>query len=404
MRTDAIQELLNHAVETVTPAAQLVVRQNGVTQLEGAYGWLDPKTRQKSTQRDTLFDMASVSKLFTVTAFMTLVEKGQVSLDQPVRTVLPDFDGLRPIQPYENPLKPGAVVNVPGETATADAGSVTFRELLTHTSGLPAWRPLWQQVDADAARRMALETFFSYPTGSRIIYSDIGLILLGMSIETLTGQRLDAAIRDRVTLPLGLKRTGFRPLPAAAQGSPGTPDVPGTLDVPANIAPTEFCAWRGRRIVGEVHDENAWRLGGIAGHAGIFSTAADIAAFGQCLLDGGAPLLSKATVAEMTRIQAEAGSPHERVRRGLGFALWSADPEASSNPFSQRVFGHTGFTGTCLWIDPERALVVAFLTNEVYHGREGRGIGALRVAVHRSIVAEAALPDATISSTGAQLP
>jgi len=225
-----------------------------------------------------------------------------------------------------------------------------------------------------------------------------------MSIETLTGQRLDAAIRDRVTLPLGLKRTGFRPLPAAAQGSPGTPDVPGTLDVPANIAPTEFCAWRGRRIVGEVHDENAWRLGGIAGHAGIFSTAADIAAFGQCLLDGGAPLLSKATVAEMTRIQAEAGSPHERVRRGLGFALWSADPEASSNPFSQRVFGHTGFTGTCLWIDPERALVVAFLTNEVYHGREGRGIGALRVAVHRSIVAEAALPDATISSTGAQLP
>lgn len=388
MKTDAIQELLKHAVETVTPAAQLVVRQNGVVQIEGAYGWLDPETRQQPAQVDTRFDMASVSKLFTVAAFMTLVEEGQVSLDQTVKTVLPDFDGLRPIQPYENPLKPGALVNVPGEVTTVDAGRVTFRQLLTHTSGLPAWRPLWQQADAEAARRMALETFFSYPTGNRIVYSDIGLILLGMSIETLTRQGLDATIHDRVILPLGLTHTGFRPLPEATQRST------------ANIAPTEFCAWRGRRIVGEVHDENAWQLGGIAGHAGIFSTAADIAAFGQCFLDGGAPLLMQATVAEMTRIQAE----YEGVRRGLGFALWSADPEASSNPFSQRVFGHTGFTGTCLWIDPERELVVAFLTNEVYHGREGRGIGPLRVAMHRSIVEEALPPDAADSRTGARLP
>ncbi|MDX9955977.1 MAG: serine hydrolase [Anaerolineae bacterium] len=388
MRTDAIHELLTQAVETVTPAAQLVVRQNSAVQLEGAYGWLDPETRQQPTQSNTLFDMASVSKLFTVTAFMTLVEEGQVSPDQTVKTVLPDFDGLRPIQPYENPLKPGALVNVPAEVAAADAGRVTFRQLLTHTSGLPAWRPLWQQTDANAARRMALETFFSYPPGSRIIYSDIGLILLGMSIETLTGQRLDAAIHNRVLLPLGLKHTGFRPLPETAQ-EPAT-----------NVAPTEFCAWRGRRIVGEVHDENAWKLGGIAGHAGIFSTAADIAVLGQCFLDGGAPLLMQATVAEMTRIQAE----YEGVRRGLGFALWSADPEASSNPFSQRVFGHTGFTGTCLWIDPERELVVAFLTNEVYRGREGRGIGPLRVAMHRSIVEEALPPDAADSRTGARLP
>lgn len=388
MKTDAIQELLKHAVETVTPVAQLVVRQNGVVQIEAAYGWLDPETRQQPAQVDTRFDMASVSKLFTVAAFMTLVEEGRVSLDQTVKTVLPDFDGLRPIQPYENPLKPGALVNVPGEVATADAGRVTFRQLLTHTSGLPAWRPLWQQANAEAARRMALETFFSYPTGNRIVYSDIGLILLGMSIETLTRQGLDATIHDRVILPLGLTHTGFRPLPEATQRSA------------ANIAPTEFCAWRGRRIVGEVHDENAWQLGGIAGHAGIFSTAADVAAFGQCFLDGGAPLLKQTTVADMTRIQAE----HEGVRRGLGFALWSADPEASSNPFSQRVFGHTGFTGTCLWIDPERELVVAFLTNEVYHGREGRGIGPLRVAMHRSIVEEALPPGAVNSRTGARLP
>ncbi len=380
MDFDAIHALLTRAVETVTPAAQLVVRQRGATLLEAAYGWLDPDTRQHPTQPDTRFDMASVSKLFTVAAFMTLVETGQVGLEQPVCTVLPEFDGERPIRPYENPLQPGALVEVHGEATTtnaaaANAGAVTFRQLLTHTSGLPAWRPLWQQPDAEAARRLALETFFSYPPGARIVYTDVGLILLGMSIEKLTGQRLDAAIHKRVTAPLGLSHTGYLPLDLA----PSSSRLP-----PSNIAPTEFCAWRGRRIVGEVHDENAWRLGGVAGHAGIFSTAADIAAFGQCFLDGGAPLLRPETVAEMTRVQAE----FEGVRRGLGFALWSADPEASSNPFSQRVFGHTGFTGTCLWIDPESALVVAFLTNDVYHGRESRGIGALRVELHRLIIAQ----------------
>lgn len=373
MDFNAIHSLLTRAVETVTPAAQLVVRQHGDVQLEAAYGWLDPETRRRPTQPDTRFDMASVSKLFTVAAFMTLVETGRVALDQPVRTVLPEFDGPRPIQPYEDPLKPGALVEVQRGSLTADAGAVTFRRLLTHTSGLPAWRPLWQQADAAAAQRMALETFFAYPPGTRIVYSDIGLILLGMSLERLAGQRLDVAVGERAIAPLGLTHTGYLPLP-----------VDPCQQLPANIAPTELCAWRGRRIVGEVHDENAWRLGGIAGHAGIFSTAADIAAFGQCFLDHGTPILRAETVAEMTRVQAE----FEGLRRGLGFALWSADPEASSNPFSPRTFGHTGFTGTCLWVDPERDLVVAFLTNEVYHGREGRGIGPLRVALHRLIVQE----------------
>ena len=134
----------------------------------------------------------------------------------------------------------------------------------------------------------------------------------------------------------------------------------------ANIAPTEWCAWRKRRVLGEVHDENAARLGGVAGHAGLFSSAPELARFGQAYLDGGAPLLAPATVAEMTRLQMEDGA----IRRGLGFALWSPDPEASSNPFHPSAFGHTGFTGTSLWIDPSRALLVALLTNRVYYGRD----------------------------------
>ncbi|HJR78996.1 MAG TPA: serine hydrolase, partial [Anaerolineales bacterium] len=172
-------------------------------------------------------------------------------------------------------------------------------------------------------------------------------------------------IDRRVTRPLGL----------SAHFRPAAP-----LQSPENIAPTEFCQWRRRRIVGEVHDESAWRLGGVAGHAGMFGHARDVAAFGQSFLD--ASLLRRETIAEMTRLQAESNG----MRRGLGFALWSPDPAASSNPFSPRTFGHTGFTGTCLWIDPQRELVTALLTNEVYGGREGRGIAALRVQIHQAVV------------------
>jgi CubicO group peptidase (beta-lactamase class C family) len=213
---------------------------------------------------------------------------------------------------------------------------------------------------------MALGTPLAYAPGSRVLYSDIGLILLGLCIEQLAGTSLDAAVVARVTQPLGLAHTRYLPVGAPA---------------PADVAPTEICAWRGRRVVGEVHDENAAGLGGVSGHAGLFSTATDVAAFGQAML--GETLLRSTTVAEMAGLHAE----FEGVRRGLGFALWSPDPEASGNPFSQRAYGHTGFTGTSLWVDPQRDLVVALLTNDVYAGREGRGIAPLRVRVHRAVVA-----------------
>ena len=317
---------------------------------------------------ETRFDLASVTKLFAVTAFMRLVDAGKVSVDQAVGSVLPTFNGLRPVQPYEDPLDWGGSVSVDGPTDEVNAGSITFRQLLTHSSGLPAWRPLFREPDAQAARQMALNTFFSYQPGAHVVYSDIGLILLGLAVEQLAGQRLDRAVHDLVIAPLGLAHTGYLPL---EDGAP-----------PPNIAPTEFCTWRNRRIVGQVHDENAYGLGGIAGHAGIFSTAGDVARFGQMYLDHGGSLLSATTVAEMT---VEQSSEHG-VSRGLGFLLWSADPAASSHPFSPNAFGHTGFTGTSLWIDPARELVVALLTNEVYHGRADRKIGQLRVDVHQAIV------------------
>jgi CubicO group peptidase (beta-lactamase class C family) len=359
--------ILSQACGAITPAAQLVIRHRGEGVHTASFGFLDPETRVCPTDAQTLFDLASVTKLYTTTAFMTQVEEGKVALDTPVRAVLPEFDGLRPIRAYENPLDWDKTVSVTDGMGQVDAGRITFRNLLTHNSGLPAWRPFKDQSSPEAAYRMALETFFSYLPGERIVYSDVGLVLLGLAVERLTGSPLDEVIHERVTYPLGLESTRFLPV---AEGPYDT----------TNIAPTELCKWRGRRIVGEVHDENAWSLGGVAGHAGMFSNAEEVAAFGQSFLD--ASLLRRATIAEMTRRQAEFNA----VRRGIGFALWSPDPEASSNPFGTRTFGHTGFTGTCLWIDPERELVTALLTNEVYNGRENRGIGDLRVQVHRAVV------------------
>lgn len=378
MPFSAVETVIQGALGTVFPAAQVEVRVRGRVVFSGAYGWLDPEAQQCPTRPDTLFDLASVTKLFVVTAFMALVEEGKVALDQPVRTVLPEFSGPRRILPYEDPLKPGAVVTVaPATREQVDAGRVTFRHLLAHNSGLPAWRPLYRQPDAAAARALALSTHFAYPTGAHVVYSDIGLILTGLAVERLTGLPLDEAVAQRVTRPLGLEHTRYVPIlpsphPSSFQGEGAR-----------SVAPTELCAWRGRRLVGEVHDENAARLGGVAGHAGLFGTASDLAALGQMYLEGGRPLLRPETVAEMVRLQAEEGS----ARRGLGFALWSPDPEASGNPFSRRAFGHTGFTGTALWVDPERDLVVASLTNRVYYGRDAAGITAFRVALHKAIVA-----------------
>lgn len=363
----ALQQMMTDFAGRVFPAAQLVVRQHGAVIYSAAFGWADPAERLMPITASTLFDLASLTKLFTVTAFMRLVESGAVAIDQPVCTILPEFSGQRPILPYEDPLSPGALVAIDGIDGVVDANLVTFRHLLSHSAGLPAWRPIFRQPDASAARRMAVETFFSYRPGQHTIYSDIGLILLGMAVEVLSGLRLDAALTQLVTQPLALRDTCFLPV--------GEPCY-------AQVAPTEFCAWRQRRVTAEVHDENACALGGIAGHAGLFSTAADVASFGQIFLDGGAPLLIPESVAEMTGVQSQEGS----TRRGLGFALWSPDPEASGNPFSQRAFGHTGFTGTSLWIDPQADLVVALLTNEVYFGRTNRGIAPLRVAVHRAVV------------------
>jgi len=299
---------------------------------------------------------------------MGLVEAGNVTLDTPVSTILPEFSGKRPIRAYEDPLQSGKMIVVqPPSQNTVEAASVTFRQLLTHSSGLPAWRPLFRQSHRKAAERMVFETFFSYMPDTQIVYSDIGLILLGFAIEKLTQLSLDDALQEYICLPLGLAQTTYRPLVGV---------MPHT-----NLAPTEFCRWRRCRILGEVHDENASYLGGISGHAGIFSTAADLAFFGQTFLS--TYLLKADTISEMVAPQVASGG----IRRGLG---WLLPDEEGASPVGSAVgaksYGHTGFTGTSLWIDPEKELVIVLLTNRVYYGRDAEKIAAFRTKLHGAIL------------------
>ncbi len=370
MKTDRydfarVQAVIAEHLNETFPAAQLEIRVGGSVVYLEDFGYLDPETKKRATSAETRFDLASVSKLFTVTAFMTLVEEGRVTLDQPVSDILPEFSGRRAIAPYPDPIQPGALVQiVPPTEALADADSVTFRHLLAHNSGLAAWLPLWKMATREERRAAAFRAAFAYPTGTHVVYSDIGLILLGWAMEKITVQPLDQIVRARVTQPLGLASVGYGPLACD------------------DVAPTEFHAHQNRRMCGEVHDENAWALGGVAGHAGVFGNARDVALLGEMFRRGGAPILDGETVAEMTRVQSEDGV----VRRGLGFALWSNDPTASGHPFSQKAFGHTGFTGTSVWIDPPRDLVVACLTNRVYYGRgHPPAIVDFRIALHRAI-------------------
>jgi CubicO group peptidase (beta-lactamase class C family) len=295
---------------------------------------------------DTLYDLASLTKVVpTPTGAMIGVDAGRLDLDQPVQELLPGFQG-------------------PGKEA------VTVRHLLTHSSGFEATAPLFREIGGRVAYLERIQAMdLVYPPGSRSTYSDLGIILLGEILERTAGQPLEVFVRERVLRPLKMRDTLFRP-PA---------------ELWPRIAPTEFDPWRGRLIQGEVHDENAFAMGGVAPHAGLFSTAGDLARFSQMLLSGGAldkrRIVSRRTVELFTR---RAGIPGSD--RALGWDTKSAEGSSAGTLFSARSFGHTGFTGTSIWIDPERRLYVILLTNRVYPTRENNLIREARPAVADAVV------------------
>ena len=335
-RLDSIAQAA--VADSAAPAIAMAIGRHGrLVHLRG-YGTVDWAAGSAEVTDSTLFDLASVTKVVaTTTAAMILEEEGRLDLDRTIASYLPEL------------------------TDSAKAG-ITVRMLLIHRGGLEAFAPLYRQFRGreQYLRQINLRPLRSTP-GTATVYSDWDLILLQLVIERITGQSLDEFVRDRVFAPLGMRETGFRPAFPRER-----------------IAATERDSARGGLIWGEVHDPNAWAKGGVAGHAGLFGSARDLAVFAQMLLNGGeyggVRILRPQTIARWTAPQGPSAS------RALGWDTPSGESSAGRF-FSPRSFGHTGYTGTSMWVDPERGLFVILLTTRVNPTSQNQKQAPLRRAV-----------------------
>ena len=350
----AVQQVLDAAVrDGRTPGAVFLTGRPGVATEAAVAGQAQVfGGAARSMHRGTLFDLASLTKVAaTLPAVLLLAGRGDLALDDTARRFLPGFTGER-------------------------RDEITLRQLLAHTSGLPAEIKFWQLYsDPEVAAQAMLGTQLEHPPGSTVVYSDIGFMLLGRVVSAVAGAPLDAVVAELVTRPLGMTRTGFRP--GAGQGAEQAAE---------QAAATELQPG-GTALCGVVHDENARFFGGVAGHAGLFAPAGDLARYLQLgWLDG--QLFSPAVRSEAVRLQtAGAGSASSAGkipagRRGLGWVLRGDAQDALGRRWPASSATHTGFTGTSLAFDPASGGWAVLLTNDVHFGR-GRGlIRGLREAVH----------------------
>ena len=377
--------------EGAFPGAVALVARRGVVALHAGYGRASVEDGESGElDRGTIYDLASLTKVVAcLPAVLMLVEEGRCSLDEPVAAFFPEF----------------------AEGGDARRGEVSLRHLLTHTSGLPAWLPLYSDCDtAEATVARICRTPLEADPGARVVYSDLGVILLGELVRRVGGQRLDEFAQERLFAPLGMRDTGYRPDPAL-RGRIAPTEVGEAYE--ARMARESGGRHPERRmgatIRGEVHDGNAhYALGGVSGHAGLFSTAADLAVYCQLWLNGGTygarRYFGPATLAAAMRDQTAALNE----ARGLGWAAFDPDPLgrrarwlaaggdpalASGGPASSGELlgagsvGHTGFTGTSLWLDPSRELLVVLLTNRVHPDAANLGIRRVRPRFHNAVAA-----------------
>jgi len=331
----------------VFPGAVVVIGTSDTVLLAKGYGHFTWSDRSAVPDPDsTLFDLASLTKVVAATpAAMRLFEDGRLDLDAPIGRYLPQFAG-------------------------GEKNRVTVRHLLEHRSGLRAFLPLNERAStADEAKRLVLTEPLRWPPGSRVEYSDLNAMLLGWVVEAVTQDTLSSFADSAVFGPIGMTETMYRP--------------PRRLR--SRIAPVGL--WRGHVIAGELHDQNAVRLGGVSGHAGLYSTGTDLAHYAQVYLNeghvrGGAALYQPATVGLFTR-----RGPGDRA---LGWEMRDTTERANTGTLlSAQAFGHTGYTGTSIWIDPVRDVFVIVLTNRVFAPRTGRSISRLKEI--RAQIADAAV-------------
>jgi CubicO group peptidase (beta-lactamase class C family) len=352
-------DVLNRAiVDHAFPGGVLAVGYNNeLIVREFGHQTYDPNS--PAVTADTIYDAASLTKpVVTSTLVAMQAEAGHIGLDLPVARYIPEWnDGPNPDW----------------------RKTVTVRNLLTHTSGLPAHKNYFLTLHSKRQFIAAIcKEPLEYAPGSKTIYSDLGFILLGEILERATGKTVDQLAQEEIFAPLQMAHTSFNP----------------PKNLLARISPTENDAtFRKRLLQGEVHDENAFAMGGVAGHAGMFTTASDLAAFCQMMLNGGIyryhRMLNRATISMFTAPQSVAGNART-------FGWMSPTPNSSSGKyFSPRSYGHLGYTGTSIWIDPDRKLFVILLTNRVNPTRENDKIAGVRPAVHDAVVESLGLAPAT---------
>ena len=374
--------------EGIAPGLSAVVRVRGVVAHASVHGEAQREPTRRGLSAEDRFDLASLTKLYVASAAARLVDRGDLDLDAPASRWLPALGG--------------------------DKESITVRHLLAHASGLAAWRPWYEAVASDALgrpaflpplerpRAVALVPAFrrgreiveaalaserlEAPPGARALYSDLGFVGLGFALERLAGVALERLVADEVLGPLGLDGTFYLPGldPARAEALRGGWSFVATRRAPAR---------GGEVLCGAVDDDNAWALGGVAGHAGLFSSAADVARFGQAWLDalaGRTPWLSRATAERFA-----ARDPTPGSERALG---WDT-PAREGSSIGARLghgrlgaIGHLGFTGTSLWLDRDREIVCVLLTNRVHPGGADKvRMKAFRARFHDAVAADLAI-------------
>jgi len=327
--TNRAMDVVEKAVEEgAFPGAVALVGKGNRIVAKEAFGYAMVVPEKREMKIDTMFDLASLTKpVATATSIMILVDRGLLRLDDAVALFIPEF----------------------GKNGKE---SITIRQLLTHTSGLPDWEPFYEYCSSyDEVISAVCDVSLRYEPGEEYLYSDLGYMLLGEIVHRVSGKTLDLFAQKNIFEPLGMEDTMFNP------------------QSKDRCAATELCPWRNRVIIGEVHDENAYAMGGVSGHAGLFSTAKDLFIFSQMMLNEGEyrgkRILSPYAVREMTEEQTGGKGDY-----GFGWMMKSETHSSGGDLISERSYGHTGFTGTSIWIDPETELTVILLTNRVHPTRE----------------------------------
>lgn len=368
---DPIDCAMQAAVDDgVFPGAVLVVRYQGTTVCVKAVGHLSTIPKGPVATAETVYDLASLTKpLATTTATLLLAQRQRICLEEPIESRLTELRG-------------------------SAIGKASLVDLLTHSSGLPGWRPYYERLEqagfshermADreqvqaAVLRYLRDEAFIYPPGTRSLYSDLGFMLIGFLLERISGSSLAELCEREIFVPLGAKPLAFLPALIGSQGAESFgPSHP--------VAATEDDPWRKRILHGEVHDENAFALGGIAGHAGLFGTAGSVLTLSSAWLDayhGTASLFETEMVRQFVARRRDIPDSN----RALGWDTLSV-PSSAGTCFSELSFGHLGYTGTSLWIDPTCRLEVVLLSNRVHPTRRNDAIREFRPRIHDLIYGE----------------